>query len=132
MKNPFNIGDTKTFTHKVGVTDTATFNKVEIHSVYSSFALARDAEWTCRLFVLDMKEEDEEGIGTHITVKHIAPALINDVVTFIATIESISENEIICNYEAKVNNRLIATGKQGQKILKKEKIKKLFEGFKNG
>ena len=71
MKNIFKIGDQKQFKKIVLQNETASFESGEVHPVYSTFALARDAEWCCRLFVLEMKEENEEGIGTMISVNHI-------------------------------------------------------------
>ena len=126
MKNPFKPGDQKSYEIIVEDKDTATFESGQVHPVYATFALARDAEWACRLFVLEMKEEDEEGIGTMISIDHISPALLGSKVKFVATVKSIQENEIICEYDAKVGERLIAKGKQGQKILKKEKVEELF------
>jgi predicted thioesterase len=76
-----------------------------------------------------MKEEDEEGIGTFLTIEHQSPSLVNNQVIFTATVEHLSKNEIICSYEAKVGERLIAFGKQGQKILKKEKINQIFNSL---
>lgn len=129
MKDLFAAGDKKYFSHQVTQADTASFQGGEVHPVYATFALGRDAEWCCRLFVLDMKEDDEEGIGTFLTVNHHSPALIDSIVDFEATVKSISGNEIICSYAVKTGDRLIATGEQGQKILKKEKVKRLFESL---
>jgi predicted thioesterase len=126
MKQLFKIGDIKRYSHLVTENDTAKFESGEVHPVYSTFSLARDAEWCCRLFVLDMKEPHEEGIGTRITVEHLSPAKLGDTVEFIAKIISIERNEIICAYTAKVGNRLIAKGEQGQKILAKEKLQRIF------
>jgi predicted thioesterase len=126
MKNIFKPGDIKSFVRKVALADTAAFDSGQVHPVYATFALARDAEWCCRLFVLDMKESHEEGIGTMVTIQHLSPALINDQVSFTATVKSIERNEIICSYVAKVGDRIIARGEQGQKILPKEKIERIF------
>ena len=128
MINPFKPGDKKYFVKKVTKQDTAAFDSGEVHPVYSTFALGRDAEWACRLFVLEMKEADEEGIGTFLHVKHHSPALLGSEVTFEAEVKSINGHEIICTYTAKVGERLIAGGEQGQKILKKEKLERLFAG----
>lgn len=125
MKDIFQKGDLLTTTVNVSEKDIAEFNGEIVHPVYSTFALGRDAEWACRQFVLKMKEDDEEGIGTFLTVQHHAPAKLNEQVTFEATVESIQGNEIICHYCAKVKDRLIADGRQGQKILKKAKIDNL-------
>ena len=130
MKQVFQPGAIKTFEHTVTHADTATFASGQVHPVYATFALARDAEWCCRLFVLEMKEEGEEGIGTFINVKHHAPALTGSTVVFTATVRSIEGNEIICNFEAHVGERLIANGEQGQKILRQEKLDQLFGSLK--
>ena len=127
MKQLFQPGDQKGFEHTVTDSDTATFETGQVHPVYATFALARDAEWCCRLFVLEMKEEEEEGIGTFINVKHLSPAIVGSTVRFTATVRSLAGNEIICNFEARVGDRLIATGEQGQKILRKTQLKQLFE-----
>jgi len=127
MLHCFKPGDQKHFTRVVRDEDCAAFDSGAVHPVYSTFALARDAEWCCRLFVLEMKEADEEGIGTMLTVQHHAPAKAGSIVDFTATIVQLHTNTIVCRYEAKVDNLVIATGEQGQKVLKKEKLQKLFE-----
>ncbi|MES2381855.1 MAG: hypothetical protein V4538_12490 [Bacteroidota bacterium] len=129
MNNPFKVGDTKQFTKIVKENDTATFDTGEVHPVYATFALGRDAEWCCRLFVLDMKETNEEGIGTFLTIQHKSPALIGSTVEFTAVVKSVIKNEIICTYTAKVGDRLIAEGEQGQKIIQKHKLDALFSSL---
>lgn len=130
MKQPFAIGDTKEYRHTVSEADKAQFETGEVHAVYSTFALSRDAEWAGRLFVLEMKEADEEGIGTGLTVTHHSPALMGQEVVFTATLTEVNKNEVVVDYTAHVSERLVASGKTWQKILKKEKINKLFEGLK--
>lgn len=130
MKNPFSVGDKKAFTHLVKEEDTPLFPEGKVHPVYSTYALARDAEWTTRLFVLEMKEKDENGIGTFVNVVHHSPALVGDEVIFYGTFESLNKNEITCSFEAKVGERLIASGSTGQKILKKEKLQNIFSALK--
>lgn len=130
MITPFQIGDRKQISHLVTEADAATFITGNVHPVYATFAVAREAEWVCRQFVLEMREADEEGIGTFVTVEHRSPALIGQTVDFTATIESITGNHIICTYEARVGDRLVASGRQGQKILKKERISQLFDSIR--
>lgn len=130
MKHTFQVGDTQQISHLVQEADAATFITGNVHPVYATFAVAREAEWVCRQFVLEMREADEEGIGTFVTVEHRSPALIGQEVVFAASIESITGNHIICTYEAKVGDRLIANGRQGQKILKKERINQLFDSLR--
>ena len=129
MKQVFNPGDTKIFRKIIGMSDTATFDSGAVHPVYATFALGRDAEWACRLFVLEMKDAKEEGIGTFLHVNHHSPALPNEEVIFTATIKQITGNEVVCTFEATSGNRRIASGETGQKIIAKEKLEMLFRNL---
>lgn len=132
MKLLFKQGDTIQFTKVVSIDEIASFESGTVHDVYSTFALARDAEWSGRLFVLEMKEEGEEGIGTSITVEHKSPAFVGQELTFIATFEEINDrHEIITSYQVFCGQRLVAEGMQGQRILKKEKIDAIFASLRN-
>lgn len=130
MINPFNTGDKKEYRHTVTDADAARFDSGEVHPVYSTFSIARDAEWAGRLFVLEMKETEEEGIGTGITITHHSPALMGQEVLFTATLSEVNKNEVVVDYTAHVGDRLVASGKTWQKILKKEKIDRLFESLR--
>ncbi len=128
MQNPFKKGDIKTFSKIVLITEIAKFESGTVHDVYSTFSIAKDAEWSGRLFVLEMKEKDEEGIGTKISVEHKSPAFVGDEINFIATFEEITERgEIITSFQAFCGDRLIAKGIQGQRILLKTVIDEKFQ-----
>lgn len=126
MKNIFKPGDKKQQFYRVKPEDVAAFHGEVVHPVCSTFALAREIEWATRQFVLEMREEHEEGIGTHLLIHHRSPAFVGDEILFVSTIDIFENNEIICAFEASVNGRIIATGKTGQKILSREKIAKRF------
>jgi fluoroacetyl-CoA thioesterase len=126
MKTIFWPGDRKTYQKIVTEQDAASFHGELLHPLYATYALARDFEWSSRLFFLEMKEEDEEGVGTFLQIEHQSPARIGEEITISATIESITGNELICIIVARSGHRVIATGKTGQKMLKKEKLKTLF------
>lgn len=132
MIQPFRIGDIRSYSHIVSAADAARFDSGEVHPVYSTFALARDAEWSGRLFVLEMKEAEEEGIGTGITIRHISPALQGQEVVFQATLAEVNGNEVVTDFVASVGERVIATGRQWQKIVKKEKLERLFNELAEG
>jgi len=122
VKNPFIPGDIKIYSKVVQSSEIAAFESGMVHPLYATFYLTKDAEWSTRLFVLEMKEEDEEGIGTFIEVYHRSPVLVGSKVDFYATLEEVEGNAIICSFSAKVGDRVIADGRTGQKILKKEKL----------
>ncbi len=130
LKATFKIGDRKIFERTVRAEDTAAFDSGQVHPVYATFALTRDAEWSSRLFVLEMKDSNEEGIGTFVNVEHMAPAFIGDKVVFEAVIDELKGNVVNCCFTARVGDRLVAKGRTGQKILLKDKINSLFDSLK--
>ncbi|HET8858337.1 thioesterase family protein [Marivirga sp.] len=127
MKEIFKKGDKKYHNFQVKVKDVAHFEQQAVHDVCATFTLAREIEWATRLFVLEMVEQGEEGIGTHLHITHLSPALLGQKVNIEAEFEGIKEREIICSYLAKVDQRLIAKGTTGQKILPKESLNKIFD-----
>src|SRR6218665_2592174 len=127
MKTIFHTGDEKAYHHTVTSADVASFHGEMVHPVYSTFALARDAEWTSRQFVLEMCEEDEEGVGTMIHLEHKSPAFVGEHVQFIARIQALEGTELICTLNVTAGDRVVAVGVTGQKVLKKEKINRIFK-----
>jgi len=127
MKNIFKPGDRKSFSRTVQPDDIAAFNGEVVHPVCATFALARDIEWTTRQFVLDMRDDHEEGIGTFLSIDHKSPAFVGETIVFEAWIDQLNGNELTCFYEAHVDDRLIAIGKTGQKILKRDTLDRLFK-----
>jgi fluoroacetyl-CoA thioesterase len=126
MKNIFAPGDKKIYRKIVAPIDQAIFHGEVLHHVCSTFALARDFEWSSRLFFLEMKDADEEGVGTFLHIDHTAPAFVGEEIVITATVEDSTGREFVCSIEARVGARLIATGKTGQKMLKKDKLASIF------
>ena len=130
MLSMFDKGAVKKFSRIVSENDMASFDSVSVHPVLATFALGRDAEWVCRLFVIDMKETGEEGIGTFLEIEHQTPAFLGEMVTYTGIFDEQMGNAVICKFEAHVGERLIATGRTGQKILMKDKINQLFNSIR--
>ena len=129
MKNPFQPGDKKTFETHVTEEKLARFDAGLVHPVYSTFALGKDVEWACRLFVLEMKEEGEEGVGSYLSIEHLFPAPLHSTVQIHATLVEVVKNEVVCTYEAVANGQVIATGRQCQKIINKAKFDQLIQNI---
>jgi predicted thioesterase len=127
MKSVCAIGDIRKITKTVTEADLATFETGNVHPFYATFALGRDVEWACRQFVLDMKDDDEEGIGTFLNITHKSPALLGDVVEIRALLTELHGNTVNCSFVVMVSDRLVAEGTQGQKILKREKLDRLID-----
>lgn len=126
MVNIFKPGDKKIFQRVVTKEDQAAFFGENVHAVCSTFALARDFEWSSRLFFLEMKEEGEEGVGTFLSIDHRSPAFVGEEIVFMATVEKVRNHELTCSIEAKVGDRIIAVGATGQKMLSREKLQAIF------
>ena len=74
-----------------------------------------------------MKEPGEEGVGTFLSIEHKYPAPQGSKVRIEASVDQINGNEIICSYEVYANGYLIATGRQGQKIIDKRRFDSLIQ-----
>lgn len=130
LKAIFKPGDKKQTLYLVQEHDVASFKGKVVHPVCATFTLAREIEWATRQFVLEMRDDDEEGIGISLTVDHYGPAFVGEEIVFTAWVKAINGHELICTYEAKVGERMIASGETGQKILKRDKIAKIFTPVK--
>lgn len=126
MKSCFNPGDKKINVFTVMPSDQAIFHGEILHPVCSTFALAREMEWSSRLFFIEMKDEDEEGVGTFLEIQHRSPAFVGEELMIIATFGSMVGSELLCNIEVSVGKRIIAMGKTGQRMLKKERVNAIF------
>ncbi|MFM1898100.1 MAG: hypothetical protein RL577_340 [Bacteroidota bacterium] len=132
MKRKAEVGDIRVIRKRVSESDLAEFETGIVHPFYGTFALGRDVEWACRQFVLDCKEEHEEGIGTFLNIQHHSPAKLGQEVLIQATLQEWEGHSMVCSFEVKVAERLVASGIQGQKILSKEKVQRLIDSIENG
>jgi len=108
-------GETRVYVKHVTAADFAAFGDGLVHAVCSTFALAQAAEWAGRLCLLELKEEDEEGVGTFLQIKHIAPAFEGEAVIFTATLQACQGNEVSCTFVAHVGSGWWRKGKQVRK-----------------
>jgi len=128
MKTVVAIGDRRTHHYRVKKKDVAAFQGEVVHEVCSTYTLVREMEWAGRLFVLELRESTEEGIGTMVEIHHNGPAYPGDELIFISEVESLQGNELICRVDVSTaTGREVATGRTGQKILPKSLIRKKFQ-----
>jgi len=118
----FKPGDRLETTFVVEPKDWASFHGETVHEVCSTYALAREAEWACRQFVLKMREDHEEGIGHGLSIHHKSPALTGQIVEMQATLLAVDGVKVDCTWEAKVGDRLVAYGTCAQTVWHREKI----------
>ena len=123
------VGQVKEHRFKVDEGDAPNFRDEAggiLHPVLSTYALAREAEWAGRLFALDLKTTEQEGIGTSISIQHLAPAPIGSEVTILCTCTSFDGRSIQCSFIASALGRTIATGETGQALVLKEKLQQIY------
>lgn len=98
------------------------FDGVVVHRVYSTWSMVHHMEVACRKVLVGYLEPDEEGIGAHITVDHISPAVLGSNVTVRAELLEVRHNRAICRVTAWQGSRQIGEGRQTQAILKRHRL----------
>lgn len=122
-----------TVTLEITVTDEMTVHFHELgqgpgHPVYATYWIARHFEEVGRKLLLPFREEGEEGVGTAVTVQHLASALPGMRVTHTATVERVEGRHLHCTMTATSElGDLIATGRTGQYVTRAEKLERNFQ-----
>lgn len=98
-----------------------------VHPVYATYWMAKHMELAGRKIILPFLEEGEEGIGSHVEVRHLASALPGMRVRIVAYHERTEGNRVYASMEAYNElGDLIGRGRTEQVILPKEKVAALF------
>ena len=105
------------------------FDGVVVHRVYSTWSLAHHMELAARKVLVPYLEEHEEGLGSHLTVDHLAPTPVGRTVRVVAVASEVDSRRLACDVRAYDGERLVASGIQIQRVLPKESIRKLIERF---
>jgi predicted thioesterase len=117
--------------YEVKASDVPVFEEKVVHPVCATYTLAREIEWATRQFILNIVSEEEEGIGTEIHIRHVSPARVGETIEIYSAIYEWENNELICVYEVRVKERIVAIGRTGQKILKRSRLEKLYSKNKH-
>jgi fluoroacetyl-CoA thioesterase len=125
MKPGMSVGQTASITATVTPDMFAQFEGEVVHPVYSTVSMVYHMEWASRKIILPYLEEDEEGMGGAVSMKHIAPSGEGTVVTVTATLSELRSNVVMTKVEARNEAGIIGTGEVKQVILPKEKIRLL-------
>ncbi len=106
--------------------DYPVFDGHTIHPVCSSYVLAREFEWAGRRVYLSARPEGSEAFGTEVVIEHKSPAFLGEEITIRATPSGYERGFLYVDCIAQVGDRLIATGRTGQKVTSTEKVAALF------
>ena len=89
-----------------------------VHPVYATYSMAKHFEEAGRTLLLPHLEPGEEGIGTAVSVEHLAPAWVGDRVRVTARCTEVHEGRLTCALTAvDASGRLLGRGTTGQAVL---------------
>lgn len=106
------------------------FDGVVVHRCYSTWSVAHHFELAARMVLADFLEEDEEGIGSHVSVDHLAPCGVGRTVRVVAELKEIRRDRhlrVACDLAAFDGDRLLARGRQVQVVMAKEHLRRYLE-----
>jgi fluoroacetyl-CoA thioesterase len=127
MKPGMKVGETAVVQAVVTPDMFAQFEGKVVHPAYSTVSLVYHMEWASRKIILPYLEEDEEGMGAAVYVKHIAPTTEGSTITVTATLTELRDNVVMTKVEARNEAQLIGVGEVKQVILPKQKIQQMFQ-----
>ncbi|GAA0440364.1 thioesterase family protein [Lentibacillus halophilus] len=122
MKKGLHMGSSTFLTDTVTQDMVAQFGGEVVHPVYSTVAMVYHMEWTSRLLVLPFLDENEEGMGAEVSVKHIAPTGLGTQVNITATVTDMTDHKVITEVLIENEQGLIGRGEVKQAILPKKTV----------
>lgn len=99
-----------------------------VHRVCSTWTLVHYMELAGRRILVEHLEPHEEGVGSHVSCDHLAPARIGETVRVMATVAEAGPRVLLCDVVAYRGDRLIARGQTEQKIMPRDVLARILEG----
>jgi len=130
MKHGFKPGIVREVSVAVTEDMCPAFDGVVIHRVYSTWSAAHHFEVAARKVIVDFLEPNEEAVGSHLSVDHLAPCPVGRTVRLRAELVEVSGDHhprVVCAVEAFDGDRLLARGKQVQVVMNKEHLNRYIE-----
>jgi len=120
MKDTLKTGLEMTRRHTVERDDTIGFMGEDLR-VYATPALVGHMEYTCRDFVLEHLDDNEDTVGTRVEIDHMAPTMSGMWVDIKATISDIQGRLVTFDFEAWDEIEPVGKGRHMRFIVDKEK-----------
>jgi fluoroacetyl-CoA thioesterase len=94
-----------------------------VHPVYATYWLAKHMEEAGRKIILPFLDEDDEGIGTAVSVRHLAPAVPGMRIEVVAEHTGTTANRVLARCRATTDaGKVVGEGETEQTILPKGQI----------
>lgn len=122
LKRGLKVGHRAEFDVVVDESMFPSFDGNVVHPVMSTVTMIYYMEKSGRKILLPYLEEQEEGAGFAINVKHLNPAVVGQKVRFRAECIKATARELICEVVAETGTHLIGKGIFTQKIFLKKKL----------
>ncbi|MDG2424642.1 MAG: hotdog domain-containing protein [Phycisphaerales bacterium] len=103
------------------------FDEIVVHRVYSTWSMAHHMELAARKVLAPHLEEDEEGIGSHLSIDHLAPAPVGHDVRVHAEAIEVDDEGVVCEVTAWDGDRLLGRGRQVQRVLPKTVLQRIID-----
>jgi fluoroacetyl-CoA thioesterase len=132
MKPSLTIGVTAEVTITVTEDMCPAFDSAVVHHVYSTWSMAHHMEIAGRKVLMDHLEDHEEGIGSHLSIDHLAPTPVGHQVRVVAEATEIGPTTLVCDMVAyhvrpDGNDRIIGKGRHVQRVLPRRTLERLIE-----
>ena len=107
------------------------FDGILVHKVYSTWSMAHHMELAARKVLAPHLDEHEEGIGSHLSIDHLAPTPMGNQVRVEAVAVELGPTTLVCDVNAyhvrAGGQKLVGKGRQVQRILPRQKLQQLIE-----
>jgi fluoroacetyl-CoA thioesterase len=127
MKPTLKPGNTAEVTAEVTEEMCPAFDDVVVHRVYSTWSMAHHMELAARMVLAPHLEEHEEGIGSHLSIDHLAPTPVGHSVRVVATAVEVGPTTVVCDVNAYDGDRHVGRGRQVQRVLPRAKLDSLIK-----
>ena len=121
------VGNTAEVSAEVTEAMCPAFDGVVVHRVYSTWSMAHHMELAARMVLTPHLEPHEEGIGSHLSIDHLAPTPVGHTVRVVARAVDVDRSTVVCEVTAYDGDRVVGQGRQVQRVLPKTTLRSLIE-----
>lgn len=127
VKSTLQVGQVADVTITVTEDMCPAFDNIVVHRVYSTWSMAHHMELAARKVLAPHLEDNEEGIGSHLSIDHLSPAPVGQLVRVQAEAIQVDDDGVVCEVTAWAGDRLLGRGRQIQRVLPKTVLQRIVD-----